>query len=186
MATLTIEIPNELLEELEEVTEELKISTSETVMLALSFIMQQDTLDNAIEGISRVDDEENSEVISFPEIKEEFELDINFHASAMEELEELDEEEQTELIGQLIERLSQEDEDLDDEVDLVLRDQEEASLILSCFDFGDIIYQLSDEITIYHIAIHEPLEDEEFDELLEDMNDSEDVAIEEDFDSDQS
>lgn len=177
MATLTIEIPDELLEELEGVTEQLQISTSETVMLALSFIMQQDTLDNAIEGIARVDDKDDAEVISFPEIKEELDLDINFHGAAMEELEELEEEEQIELIGHLIERISQDDEDLDEDVDLVLREEDDASIILSCFDFGDIIYKLSDDITIYHIAMHEPAIDEEFDELLEELGDLEGLEL---------
>tara|TARA_R110002110_G_scaffold404606_1_gene623172 strand:+ start:213051 stop:213581 length:531 start_codon:yes stop_codon:yes gene_type:complete len=169
MAKLTIEIPDELLEELEDITEQLKISTSETVMLALSFIMQQDTLDNAIEGIARVDDQDENEVISFPEIKEELDIDINFHARAMEELDALDEEEQIELIGHLIERLSQDDEELDEDVDLVLREDDDASIILSCFDFGDIIYKLSEDITVYHIAMLEPEEDEDFDELIEDL-----------------
>jgi hypothetical protein len=173
MAKLTIEIPDELLKELEDITGQLKISTSETVMLALSFIMQQDTLDNAIEGIARVDDKDNNDLVSFPEIKEELDIDINFHASAMEELDELNEEEQIELIGHLIERLSQDDEDLDEDVDLVLREDKDASIILSCFDFGDIIYKLSEEITIYHISMLEPEDDEDFEELMEELGDLE-------------
>lgn len=177
MANLTINIPDELLEDLQDISEQLKTSPSETVLLALSYIMQQNTLENAIEGIARIDDDAEDEIISFPELKDEFDLDINFQATAMQELEALDEEEQIDLIAQLIERLSIDEDEIeeDDNVDLVLRDDDDASIILSCFDFGDIVYRLSNEdVTVYHIAINEMLEDEDFDEELED-------AFDEDF-----
>lgn len=171
MASINVEIPDELLEELEDISEQLKTSTSETVMLALSYIMQTNTLENAIEGIARLDDDTDEEIISFPEIKEEIDLDINFQAAAMEELEALDEEDQIELIGHLIERLSMDEEVEDNNVDLILREEDDASVILSCFEFGDIIYRLGEDVTIYHIAMHDLLDDEEFDEVLEEAYD---------------
>lgn len=171
MASINVEIPDELLEDLEDISEQLKTSTSETVMLGLSFIMQTNTLENAIEGIARIDDDTDEEIISFPEIKEEIDLDINFQAAAMEELEALDEEDQIELIGHLIERLSMDEEVEDNNVDLILREEDDASVILSCFEFGDIIYRLGEDVTIYHIAMHDLLDDEEFDEVLEEAYD---------------
>lgn len=171
MASINVEIPDELLEDLEDISEQLKTTASETVMLALSYIMQTNTLENAIEGIARIDDNEE-EIISFPEIKEEIDLDINFQATAMEELEALDEEDQIELIGHLIERLSMDEEVEDQNVDLILREEDDASVILSCFDFGDIIYRLGEDVTIYHIAMHDLVDDdEEFDEELEEAYD---------------
>lgn len=176
MATLTIEIPDDLYDELKETATELKSNPSDALILAYNHFMQTEVVDNAVEGMERsaISDEN---LISFPELKEELDIDINFHPLAMEELESLDEEDQIELIGQLIERLSQGDEDLADDVDLVLNETEAATVLLSSFDFGDIVYRVNDEfITIYHIALSDAfdeeldLDDEELDDEFEEID----------------
>lgn len=161
MPTITIDLPNELYDELQETATDLNLEANELLMLSFNHFVQTDTIENVIEGLSRHDTPDEN-LISFSELKEELDLDINFHPLAIDELEALEEEDQIELIGQLIERISQEDEI--DDIDLILKENKNDSLLLSSFDFGDIIYRITDDlITVYHIALNEAF-DEDFDE----------------------
>lgn len=175
MPSLTINIPDELFEELKDAAKELTLEPDELLTMSFNHFIQTPTIDNVAEGLERSQTPDEN-LISFPELKEELDMDINFHPLAMEELESLDEEDQIELIGELINRISQEDNV--ENIDLVLKDDEDGTLLLSSFDFGDLIYRLTDEvITIYHIALNEELdedfddEDEDFDEEIEELGD---------------
>lgn len=173
MATLTIDLPDELFGELKETAVEMGLDPSALVSLCFQYFSQTETLDNIIEGLERTQISEDN-LITFPGLKEELDLDFNFHPHAIEELETLEQSDQIEVISQLVERLSQEDELLDEGIDIVIKDEENASLLMSSFDFGDIIYRVSEElVTIYHIALDESM-DEAFDEDEDEMAEFED------------
>lgn len=185
MPALTIDIPDELYDELEETAAELNIEASDLLMLSFNHFVQTDTIDNVIEGLDRSTMPDEN-LITFPELKEELDLDINFHPLAIEELESLEEEDQVELIGQLIERISQ--EEAAEEVDLILKEDNDDTVLLSSFDFGDITYRINDEfITIYHIALNHTLdegfdEEEEFEPFEEEDEFGEELEFDEDED----
>lgn len=161
MQKITIEIPDEFYDELKETAEALDSDVAGALTLAYQHFSQTEALDSAIEGIER-STTSDEDLIEFTEIKEELDIDLNFHPLAMEELTSLEPDDQVELIGQLIERLSQPNVSLDG-IDIILKDGESSSLLLSSFEFGDIVYRISDEmISIYHLSLLEDLDDENF------------------------
>lgn len=163
MEKITIEIPKEFYDELKETAEALGSDVAGALTLAYQHFSQTEALDSAIEGIER-STTSDEDLIEFTEIKEELDIDLNFHPLAMEELTSLEPDDQVELIGQLIERLSQPHVSLDG-IDIILKDGETSSLLLSSFEFGDIVYRISDEmISIYHLSLIEDLDDEHLDE----------------------
>jgi hypothetical protein len=179
MPKITVNVPDELFEVLSEIASSLKESPENCLMLALNHLMQTDTLDNAIEGVSRMDD--GQALVDFPALKEELDIDIQFHHQAMEELEALEEEDQIEVLGQFVERISEEEAELLPELDLAIKETPDGQVILSSFDFGEIVYQSGESTIIYHLAMEE-LEDEDDDEEdeeedFEDEEDSEDELI---------
>jgi len=165
---LQINVPDDAMAELSEVAEQLQLSPEQCVLLALNHFIQTDTVGNAIEGQSRMGDGEA--LVDFPELKEEVGIDIQFHPIAMEELETLDEEAQVHVLGELIERISAEEEELTDTIDLVLKDDPVNQVVLSSFSFGDVVYTIGESVAIYHIAFVEEdeYEDEDEDETAED------------------
>lgn len=165
MTMLQINVPDDAMTELSIVAEQLKMSPEQCVLLALNHFIQTDTAGNAIEGQSRIGDGEA--LVDFPELKEEVGIDIQFHPIAMEELETLEEEAQVHVLGELIERISAEEEELTDTLDLVLKDDPENQIVLSSFSFGDVVYTIGETVVIYHIAFteEEEFEDEEEDEV---------------------
>ncbi len=160
MTTMNIDLPEEMFEEFNNIAEQLTLSHTECVQLALNHFFQTHILESAVEGIARIDDGES--LVAFPELKEELGLDITFHPMAMEELETLTEEEQVIILEEVINRITQEtaDEQDDDDLDLVLKDLGDKQIVLSEFDFGDVVYQIGQSVVIYHIAILEDNEDE--------------------------
>ncbi|HRE32041.1 MAG TPA: hypothetical protein PLD88_08715, partial [Candidatus Berkiella sp.] len=152
--------------ELSIVAEQLKLSPEQCILLALNHFIQTETVGNAIEGQSRVGDGE--ELVDFPELKEEVGIEIQFHPAAMEELETLEEEAQVHVLGELIERISAEEDELTDTLDLVLKDDPENQLVLSGFSFGEVVYTIGETVVIYHIAF---TEEEDFDDEDEDEDD---------------
>lgn len=169
MTMLQINVPDEAMTELSEVAEQLQLSKEQCVLLALNHFIQTDTAGNAIEGQSRIGDGEA--LVDFPELKEEVGIDIQFHPVAMEELETLDEETQVHVLGELIERISADEEELTDTIDLVLKDDPVNQVVLSSFSFGDVVYTIGETVVIYHIAFIEEDEyedEEEDDETVED------------------
>ncbi|MFI4937716.1 MAG: hypothetical protein ACHQJ6_04315 [Candidatus Berkiellales bacterium] len=169
MATINIEIPDEVYSEVSEVALQLKVSPAECVQLALSHFLQTHSLESAIEGLARIEDGE--ELIDFNELKNELGIDVKFHPQAMEELESLSEEDQVVILEEIIDRITSEEEELEGAVDLVLKDKDNQQTILSEFGFGDVVYQIGENVGIYHIAILE--EEDEDDE--DDMDDEDDL-----------
>ncbi len=172
MAKITVNVPDELNEVLSEIASGLKETPENCLLLALNHLMQTDTLDNAIEGVSRIDD--GQALVDFPALKEELDIDIQFHPQAMEELEELEEEDQIEVLEQFVERISEEDAELLSELDLAIKETAEGQVILSSFDFGEIVYQSGESTIIYHLAMAELEEDDDEEEEDEDFEDEED------------
>lgn len=170
MTTLQVNVPDDAMAELSIIAEQLKLSPEQCILLALNHFIQTDTVANAIEGQARVGDGEA--LVEFPELKEEVGIDIQFHPTAMEELETLEEEAQVHVLGELIERISAEEEELTDTLDLVLKDDPENQLVLSGFSFGDVVYTIGETVAVYHIAF---AEEEDFDDEDED---DEEIEIE--------
>lgn len=178
MANLNLTIADDVYSELTDVAEQLKISPEQCAQLALHHFLQTDTIENSIEGIARMDDGE--ELVDFPELKEELGIEIKFHPAAMDELESVTEEDQIEILEQLVTRISAQEEDLEATLDIVIKEEGENQIVLSGFDFGDIVYQLGQNIIIYHIAlIEEEDEDDEDDELDDDFEEDEEAALDE-------
>lgn len=163
MTTLQLNVPDDAMTELSIVAEQLKLSPEQCVLLALNHFIQTDAVGNAIEGQSRIGDGEA--LVDFPELKEEVGIDIQFHPVAMEELETLEEEAQVHVLGELIERISAEEEELTDTLDLVLKDDPDNQIVLSSFSFGDVVYTIGETVVIYHIAF---IEEEDYDDEDED------------------
>ena len=164
MPTISISIPDDVYEEFSNVAEKLTQSPQECAMLALNHFLQTDTTENAIEGITRM--QQNAELIPFPELKEETGLDIKFHPAAMDELEDLDEDDQIEILESLIDRMSAKEEENieDDAFDLMLKELPEGKLMISIFPFGDITYLSGPTIQVFHISLAEDASEYEEDD----------------------
>jgi predicted transcriptional regulator len=163
MANLTINIPDEYLAELSNIAKQLKKSPEQCMLLALNYFMQTNAVESAVEGIARMEDGEA--LVDFPELKEELGIEMKFHPLAMDELEEVVEEDQIEVLEQLINRISAHEEEEEDALDLVLNEEGNNQLILSTFSFGDVVYQVGQSITIFHIALTEDEDDDEEEEV---------------------
>lgn len=187
MANLNINIPDNLFSELSNIASQLKQTPEQCLLLALNHFIKTDTVENAIEGIARAED--SAALVDFPEFKEEVGIALQLHPLAMDELETLELEDQMEVLGQLIERISGEKEDEESTpLDLDLREQATGQLKLSGFSFGDIIYQIGQNITIYHIALLEDDMDEDFDDeddMDEEVEGEEDFLIEDEIDEEE-
>jgi len=162
---LTIDLPDDFYAELCDIASQLKQTPEQSAILALSHFAQTDTVDNAIEGMARTEDSEV--LVGFPELQEELGLEIKFHPMAMEELEAIEEEDQIEILEQLIHRIASSEEELDGTLDLVLKEESSSQIVLSGFDFGDVIYKAGQNIIVYHLALHED-ENEDDEEELDD------------------
>lgn len=160
MPTISLNVPDEIFTEVVEISQQLKQTPEELFMLALHHLTRTDTIDNTIEGITRMEDGET--LMGFPELKEELGMEVQFHPMAMEELESLEEEDQIEVLGSLIDRLMGED-DPDVSLDLPICETPAGTLITSGFIFGDITYIKGPSLIVYHIALAEE-EGEEFEE----------------------
>lgn len=184
MATLNIQLTDDFNSELTNIAEQLKVSPEQCVQLALHHFFQTDTVENAIEAIARIDD--GQALVDFPELKEELGIEIKFHPDAMDELESVAEEDQIDILERLINRISANEDELEATLDIVIKEQGENQLVLSGFSFGDIVYELGENVVIYHIALIEEEEDEEEsddDEDEEDEEGPEDEDEEEETDS---
>lgn len=164
---VTVSIPDELYSDLTNVAEQLKQTPSECLQLALHHFLLTDTVDNAIEGLARMND--GQALVDFPELKEELGLEIRFHPYAMEELESVEEDDQLDILEQIINRISQQEDEAEEAtIDLVLQQNADSQVVLSGFSFGDIVYQQGSNVIIYHISLIEEEEDEFEDEEEED------------------
>lgn len=168
MATLTVTIPDDVFAELKTVAEQLQQTPEQCAYLSLCHFLQAPTVDSALEGMARI--EPAVEYVDFPELKTAYGIDIQFHPMAIEELEALTEEEQTSLLEELIDRISDEDPDAEEMMDLVLKDNGDHQIVLSEFPFGDVVYKIGQTIVVYHIAlVEDSAEEEEDDEEEEEI-----------------
>lgn len=171
MTTLNVELPDEIFEDITEVAKELDQTPEEFMQMALSLLMQSDSLANAMVAMERVKDKQMP--VTLPTMdSEEPELSIELHPDALAELQMLDEEDQIDVLGDLMERVLNETQEEDDEsfsegLDLVINETEDSQLILSSFDYGDIVYKLSDKIVVYLLNLPDLIPDEEDEDLLE-------------------
>ncbi len=161
MTSLTIELPDDVYEDLGEVAKRLNQTSEETTQMALSLLMQFDSLDFALVATARINDE--LETIPLPALADEADLALEFHPAALEELQALEEDDQVEVLSAFIERIVAEEEELDDTLDLVITENETDQVVLSSFDFGDIVYKIGEKVVVYLIGLPQEDEFEEFD-----------------------
>ena len=164
MPTLNLNIPDEIYGQVQEMSRQLKQTPEDFLLLALHHLIRTDTIDNTIEGITRMEDGEA--LLGFPELKEELGMEVQFHPMAMEELESLEEEDQIEVLGALIDRILGED-DPETSLDLPICPTPNGVLTTSGFPFGDIIYIKGPALIVYHIALAEEEGDEIYDDEAE-------------------
>lgn len=153
MTNLTIELPDEVYSDLNEVSKRLNQTPEETTQMALSLLMQFDSLDYALIAMQRMNDDQ--ETTPLPALQEEAELSLEFHPAALEELQSLEEDDQVEVLTSFIERIVAEEDELEDTLDLVINENEKEQVVLSSFDFGDIVYKIGDKVVIYMIGFPE-------------------------------
>lgn len=177
MATLSVNLPDDIFEEFQTIAQELKISNDACALLAISYMTQTDVFQTAIEGMSRYQDGQPLHTI--PEIEEELEVGLHLHPLGKEELESLDDEAQIDVLAELIERTTLDEEELEDTLDLVIKDTGETQVVLSSFEFGDVVYEVGDEITIYHISLSDDSDEEDEDDEDEEFEDDEDFEDDE-------
>lgn len=178
MKTLSIQLPDELYDEFINISSQLKISPDDCALLAISHLMQTDSFQNAMEAMERYQD--GQKLIEIPEFQEELDVILRFHPLAKEELDTLDEESQVDILSELIDRTALDEEELEHTIDLVIKDNNDTQVVLSSFDFGDIIYEIGEDITIYHIALDDSEDEDEDDDEESDDDDNNDT--EEDLD----
>lgn len=167
MTVLNVELPNEILEDVIEVSKQLNQTPEELMQMALSLLMQSDSLDNAIEAKERMND--GQALVALPSLddKEDLELTIQLHPDALVEFSMLDEEDQLDVLNDLIERVVSEEgeeQSFDNTLDLVINETEDSQVILSSFEYGDIVYKVSDSISIYLLNLPDLVDDEFEDE----------------------
>ncbi|HET9843252.1 MAG TPA: hypothetical protein VFP93_01175 [Gammaproteobacteria bacterium] len=174
MTSLKIDLPDDVYTDLTEVAKRLKQTPEETTQMALSLLMQFESLDYALVAMQRVED--GQETVPLPALAEESELSLEFHPEALDELQTLDEEDQVTVLTELIERIVAEEDELEDTLDLVINENSAEQIVLSSFEFGDIIYRIANKVTVYMIAL--PTQEEfEAEDISEDEDEEEDEEL---------
>ncbi len=154
---MNLRLSEELYAELSETAEQLQCTPEECFELALTHFIQSPALISTAEALSRMSD--NEPLTDFPELKEELELNIQFHPMAMEELESLSEEDQVSVLEDLVNRISGENDDINELMDLVIKEAPDHQVVLSEFSFGHVVYKIGEAITIYYVGINEDNDD---------------------------
>ena len=177
MLTLNVPVPEEMASDLQRLSELLKIKRETCTELAINYFLQSRVVDSIIEGTTR--SEEGQTLVSLPLLQEMLEIDIFFHPLALEELEALSEETQADVLEGLVSCLTGEEESLENVLELVLKEEGDAQLVLAQFAFGELIYQISeDKVAVYHIVAFEE-EDEDEDEENDEEEGEDDEGEEE-------
>ena len=148
MSSISINLPTTVLEAIDQVSAQMRLSSEEFVQLALSFFMQQNVAELAIIALERMED--GAKTFDYADRQETFELSFSIHPDAKEELEMLDTEQQASLLESLFIKVTQPDNE--EGTDLVLQDFEDAQLVYSRLSEIDIIYKLSEQgLSVYLI-----------------------------------
>jgi|GEM_PF-3193001 hypothetical protein len=159
MASISLDLNEEMNTNLSDLSKQLNQSPAECVEMALNLLMQYEGLEHALQGVGRVGDGQSP--IELPAAGEnEAELKIAFHNAALEELQQLDEEDQIEVLSALTDRVYGETEE-DLGIDLIINENNQQQTILSSFDFGHVVYTLSEKgLTLYLIGLAPELEED--------------------------
>jgi hypothetical protein len=171
-SSISINLPADVLEAIQKVSTQMRLTSEEFVQMALSFFMQQNVAELAIIAIERMED--GAKPFDYSDIQESYELGFSIHPDAKEELEQLDAEQQAALLESLFMKITEQHSD--EGLDLVLQDFDDFQLIYSRLAEIDIIYTLSEKgVTVYllHPFIELEPSDEgfEFHEVIEDEDD---------------
>lgn len=168
MTVLNVNLPEEILEDVVDIAKQLDQTPEELMQMALSLLMQSDSLNNAIEAIDRTKDGKSPVPLPTVEDAEDAELSIELHPEALAEFSLLSEDDQLDVLSDLIERIASEgdeEEDLfEDTLDLVINETEDSQTLLSSFTYGDVVYKVSDKIVIYLFDLPDLMGEDEFEE----------------------
>ncbi len=147
-SSINVNLPPDVLEAINKVSAQMRLTSEEFVQMALSFFMQQNLAELAIIALERTDD--GATPFDYSDIQQDYELGFSIHPDAKEELEQLDPSQQASLLESLFMKITEQDSD--EGLDLVLQDSENAQLIYSRLAEIDIVYALSEKgVTVYLI-----------------------------------
>lgn len=176
MSSISIKLPSDVLEAIEKVSTQMRLSSEEFVQMALSFFMQQNVAELAIIALERMEDD--AMLFDYSDMQQSYELGFSIHPDAKEELEQLDASQQASLLESLFMKITEQHGD--EGLDLVLQDFDDFQLIYSRLAEIDIIYTLSEKgVTVY--LLHPFIELETY----EDEMNSEEEDYPEDSDNDE-
>lgn len=173
MSSIHIDLPKDVLEAIEQIANQMRLSAEEFVQMALSFFMQQNVAELAIIALERMED--GAIPFDYSDTQQSFELDFAIHPDAKEELEQLDMTQQASLLESLLIKITEQNND--EGVDLVLQDFDASQLIYSRLAEIDIIYTLSEQGVVVYL-IHPFIE---FEPTIDDFEVADDLDEEEDI-----
>ncbi len=177
MSSISIKLPTDVLEAIEKVSAQMRLSSEEFVQMALSFFMQQNVAELAIIALERMDD--GAIPFDYSDIQQSYELGFAIHPDAKEELEQLDAPQQASLLESLFMKITEQHSD--EGLDLVLQDSDDAQLIYSRLAEIDIIYKLAEKgVTVY--LLHPFIELEPYDDEMDSEDEDEDYSEDSDED----
>lgn len=194
MARLTIELPDDVFADLEDIAAQLNQTPQGCLELAFNHFIQSDTLDMAILGMNAL--AETDEMIEFPEFMEEVNIPVEIHKNVLEELESEPEEAQLAILSEMIEKvfsdpseteLDEDEEDQDNDLELLLKEDASGQVFLANFSYGSFVYHISeDSLKIAFLNLENADELDELDELddFEDPEELDEEQMDDDFDPD--
>ncbi len=152
MSKLSIDLPTDVLESIEKISAQMRITPEAFAQMALSFFMQQNIAQLVVIALERIDD--GAQLLRYSNSEESNEPEFSIHPDAKEELEQLDTDQQTALLESLLIKVTaldqDENHDYDQGLDLVLQHVENGQLLFSRLAEIDIIYMLSEKsVTVY-------------------------------------
>lgn len=160
---INVNLPTEVANDISELASQLKQTPEEFIQMALSLLMQSNSLDNILASNDRIEDQKTLEPIDLGLVDdpadELSDISLEIHPDANEEFNFFDEDQKAYILSALIDRITMEldeEEDLfDSSIDLVIQESEDHQLLLSSFDFGEIVYTIGDKLVIYLLDISE-------------------------------
>lgn len=173
-SSINVNLPPDVLEAINKVSAQMRLTSEEFVQMALSFFMQQNLAELAIIALERTED--GATPFDYSDIQQNYELGFSIHPDAKEELEQLDTPQQASLLESLFMKITEEHDD--EGLDLVLQDSENSQLIYSRLAEIDIVYALSEKgVTVY--LIHPFIE---LEPIADDFDDAHDLDEDNDHD----
>lgn len=172
-SSINVNLPPDVLEAINKVSAQMRLTSEEFVQMALSFFMQQNLAELAIIALERTED--GAIPFDYSDIQQNYELGFSIHPDAKEELEQLDTPQQASLLESLFMKITEQHDD--EGLDLVLQDSETSQLIYSRLAEIDIVYSLSEKgVTVY--LIHPFIE---LEPVSDDFDDTDDAVENDDY-----